>query len=85
MNYKSNVWKVWWFYRIVFVLMLGISIWYNVQQHSAFEDIHGFSIDLLERNKELVKYEHGWDTLTEALGIPDDQAEQLLENINQGR
>ena len=49
------------------------------------DDIHGFSIDLLERNEELVKYEHGWNTLTDALGIPDDQAEQLLNNINQGR
>lgn len=65
--------------------MLGISVWYNVEQHEAFTDVHDFSVELMERNRELVKYEHGWNTLTEALGIPEDQADKLLENMNEGQ
>jgi hypothetical protein len=85
MNNKSNIWNVGWFYRSLLVVLLGISIWYNWQQHQVVEDHYTFSIELLERNNELGKYEYGWNTLTTALGIPDDQSKTLLENINQGR
>ena len=85
MNIKSNTWNVKWFYSGLLIVLIGISGWYNYQQHRIIDDIHGFSIELLEANKELRKYEEGWNTLTKALGIPDDQAKQLLENINQGR
>ena len=85
MNNKSNTWNVGWFYRTLIICLLGISIWYNFQQHEVVEDHFTFSVELLERNKELSKYEHGWNTLTKALGIPDDQAKTLLNNINQGQ
>jgi hypothetical protein len=85
MNIKSNTWNTRWFYSSTIVVLICISGWYNYQQHQVIEDIHGFSVELLDTNKELRKYEEGWNTLTKALGIPEDQAKQLLDNINIGR
>lgn len=83
MDNKSKVWNVKWIYRGLVAIILGISIWYNFEQHKIVEDTFNFSMEVLERNEELSKYQRGWDTLTKALGIPDDQAKELLKSINQ--